>query len=328
MLNWADFARNKSQTKQARPRTATRKGIIHPLTVPSYAKWIIRLGGFMLDSISNKVIPYRMNLIWLAKRWGMDIESFLQALVQLVNIDGLKVYTSYQGCAIYGIYGYSDYESPSRYGAKWYQETELEGWYGEKGASTTKALLEYSLNNRDEKDYATKLMQLDNTRYKAYLVDREFIPEPVEVDAIAEMLNYESNKVYCNYLYVDESMGRGNCVHIMPVICKGSGIDARYKTIKLTLDLENTFIYRDDLKHFEQSQGWFDHGINLEVENKEKTLDTRERNSYLAFVKSLCEYYGIDINGIKAKQLEIHKDEGKDFSISNRTALKILNQLK
>lgn len=282
----------------------------------------------MLESISNKVIPYRMNLLWLAKRWGMEIDSFKEALVQFVSIDQLKIYTSYQGHAIYGYFGYSNYESPQRHGAKWYKGGDLEGWYSQIGANTSKAFLDFSTNKRDIPDYLEKLMQLDKIRYEAYLIDREFIPEVVEVDGMVEMLSYENDSVLAGSLYVDESMGDGDFIRLCPLACKGDGQEAVYKRINLTLDLESTFIYRDDLKNFEQSQGWFDHGISLKNEDKGKILDTREKNSYLYFIKSLCEYNGINIDEIKAKKLEVYKDEGKDFSISIKTAQKILNELK
>lgn len=282
----------------------------------------------MIENLGNKVIPYRMNLNWLAKRWMLELDVFSEALVQLVNIDGLKVYTDYRGYAIYGFYGYSSYESPKKQGAKWYEEPDLNGWYSQNGADTLKKVLKHSLNNRSEPNYAEKLMQLDRIRYEAYLDDRERIPELVDVHGQIELLDFDKGKISVGSLYVDESMGDSVYVRLKPLVSKGDGAETVFKRMNFTLDLDKAFIYRDDLKHFEQSHGWFDHGIDIKSEIKEKAIDTRERNSYLSFIKSLCEYHGVELKRIKAKQLEVHKDEGKDFSISERTVLKILNELK
>lgn len=65
MLNWANFARNKTQTKQARPRAATRKGIIHP---PDRASLFLCLDIAREGSI--------LNALQLKKSYGFELSKY------------------------------------------------------------------------------------------------------------------------------------------------------------------------------------------------------------------------------------------------------------
>ncbi|WP_130537658.1 hypothetical protein [Thiomicrorhabdus indica] len=68
--------------------------------------------------------------------------------------------------------------------------------------------------------------------------------------------------------------------------------------------------------------------ITLEEAQKEQEPTGKRLNSYQSFIKSLCDYHGIDLAEFTGKQLAIHPDEGKGFSISENTVLKILKELK
>jgi len=87
--------------------------------------------------------------------------------------------------------------------------------------------------------------------------------------------------------------------------------------------ISEVFIYKEDIERFEQRDTQ-----KKQEQSKGKALDTRERNSYLNFIKSLADYHGIDLFNFNGKQLAVSLEEGKGYQISENTVRKLLKELK